>query len=148
MGLRNNKGELLPKTVSFDPEFQIQWGFEDDSELRFSYFLVEIYIVGPHLNRSQNFKTNSFSYSLLFLFLCNHEPRFSCCTIYSILFYPKTLEGRRDTTDEFATITSQPVLSSAALPELTKPIPVHSLILSSLLFFCLPLLFSLSLCPL
>ena len=59
--------------------------------------------------------------------------------VYSILFYPITLEGRRDTTDEFATIPFHFVLFSAALVELTKSIPVHSLILSSHLFFCLPL---------
>ena len=56
----------------------------------------------------------------------------------SILFYPKTLEGRRSTTDEFATIPFHFVLFSAALAELTKSIPVHSLILSSHLFLCLP----------
>ena len=58
---------------------------------------------------------------------------------YSILFYPITLEGRRGTTDEFATTTFHLDLFSAALVELAKFIPVHSLILSSHLFFCLPL---------
>ena len=58
---------------------------------------------------------------------------------YSILFYPITLEGRRGTTDKFATIPFHLDLFSAALVELTKSIPVHSLILSSHLFFCLPL---------
>ena len=58
----------------------------------------------------------------------------------SILFYPITLEGRRNTTDEFATIPFHSVLFSAALVELAKPIPVHSLILSSHLFFYLPVL--------
>ena len=48
----------------------------------------------------------------------------------SILFYPITMEGRRSTTDD---------LFSAALVELAKSIPVHSLILSSHLFFCVPL---------
>ena len=57
----------------------------------------------------------------------------------SILFYPITLEGRRGTTDKFATTPFQLDLFSAALVELTKSIPVHSLILSSHLFFCLPL---------
>ena len=77
----------------------------------------------------------------------------------SILFYPITLEGRRGTTDEFATIPFHLVLFSAALVELAKSIPVHSLILSSHLFFCLPryclptsssvylFFFFLSLCP-
>ena len=57
----------------------------------------------------------------------------------SILFYPITLEGRRGTTDEFATIPFHLDLFSAALVELAKSIPVQSLILSSHLFFCLPL---------
>ena len=60
-----------------------------------------------------------------------------------ILFYPITLEGRRGTTDEFATIPFHLVLPSAALVEMAKSIPIHSLILSSHLFFCLPLF----LCP-
>ena len=58
---------------------------------------------------------------------------------YSILFYPITLGGRRGTTDEFATIPFHLDLFSAVLVELAKSIPVHSLILSSHLFFCLPL---------
>ena len=57
----------------------------------------------------------------------------------SILFYPITLEGRRGTTDEFATIPFYFVLFSCALVELAKSFPVHSLILSSHLFFYLPL---------
>ena len=58
---------------------------------------------------------------------------------YSILFYSITLGGRRGTTDEFATILFHLDLFSAALAELAKSIPVHSLILSSHLFFCPPL---------
>ena len=46
---------------------------------------------------------------------------------YSILFYPISLEGRRGTTDEFATIPLHFVLFAAALVELAKFIPVHSL---------------------
>ena len=38
--------------------------------------------------------------------------------IYSILFYPITLEGRQGTTDEFAAIPFHFVLFSAALVEL------------------------------
>ena len=57
----------------------------------------------------------------------------------SILFYPITLEGRRGTTDKLATLPFHLVLFSAALVELAKSIPVHSLVLSSHLFFCLPL---------
>ena len=48
--------------------------------------------------------------------------------------------GRRGTTDDVATIPFHPSLSSAALRESPNPIPVHSLMLSSHLFFCLPLL--------
>ena len=60
--------------------------------------------------------------------------------LYSLsILYPITLEGRRGTTDEFATTTFHLDLFSAALVELAKSIPVHSLILSSHLFFCLPL---------
>ena len=55
------------------------------------------------------------------------------------LFYPITLEGRRGTTDEFTPIPFYLVLFSAALVEPAKSIPVQSLILSSHLFFCLPL---------
>ena len=57
----------------------------------------------------------------------------------SALFYPITLEGRRGTTDDFATTPFHLILFSATLVELAKYIPVHSLILSSHLFFCLPL---------
>ena len=59
-------------------------------------------------------------------------------TIYSILFYPITLEDRRGTRDEFATIPFHLDLFSAALVELARSITVHSLILSSNLLFCLP----------
>ena len=59
--------------------------------------------------------------------------------VISILFYPITLEGRRGTTDEFATIPFHLDMFSASLVELAKSILVHSLILSSHLFFCLPL---------
>ena len=58
---------------------------------------------------------------------------------YSILFYRITLEGRRGTTDKFATIPFHLDMFSAALVKLAKSIPVHSWILSSHLFFCLPL---------
>ena len=58
-----------------------------------------------------------------------------------ILFCPITLEAHRGTTDEFTTIPFLLVLISAALVELAKSIPVHSLILSSHHFFCLPYLF-------
>ena len=51
-----------------------------------------------------------------------------------------SLGGRRGTTDDVATIPFHPSLSSAALRESPNPIPVHSLMLSSHLFFCLPLL--------
>ena len=49
-------------------------------------------------------------------------------------------DGCLGTTDEFATTLFHLILFSAALAELTKSIPVHSLILYSLLFYCLPLL--------
>ena len=64
---------------------------------------------------------------------------FLCVWFILFLFYPITLEGRRGTTDEFATIPFHLGLFQAALVELAKSIPVHSLILSSHRFFCLPL---------
>ena len=60
-------------------------------------------------------------------------------TLFSILFYPITLEGRRGTTEEFATTLLHLFLFSASLVDLAKSIPVHFLILSSHHFFCLPL---------
>ena len=60
--------------------------------------------------------------------------------LFYSLFYLITLEDRRGTSDEFATIPFHLVLFSAALVELVKSIPVHPLILSSHLFFCLPLI--------
>ena len=62
---------------------------------------------------------------------------------YLFNLFPKTLEGRQGTTDEFATTHLHNVLFSAALVELVKSIPVHPLILTSHLFFFLPLF----LCP-
>ena len=50
------------------------------------------------------------------------------------------LGGCRSTTDDVATIPFHPSLSSAALRESPNPIPIHFLMLSSHLFFCLPLL--------
>ena len=55
------------------------------------------------------------------------------------LVIPITLQGLWGTTDDFATTPFRVILSSAALVQLTKSIPDHSLILSSHLF-CLPLL--------
>ena len=50
------------------------------------------------------------------------------------------LGGRRGTTDDIATIPFHPSLSFVVLKESPNPIYVHFLILSSHLFFCLPLL--------
>ena len=60
--------------------------------------------------------------------------------IYLSLSQSLNLGGRRGTTDDVATIPFHPSLSFAALRESPNPIPVHSLMLSSHLFFCLPLL--------
>ena len=80
-----------------------------------------------------------FGISVLFGNSMDRCTGISVSVVYSILFYPITLGGRRGTTDEFATIPFHLDLFSAALVELAKSIPVHSLILSSHLFFCLPL---------
>ena len=94
-----------------------------------SYFPMKTYVVAPHLNRLD--KT---------VLMMGHKISLDgeIC-IYSILFYPIILGGRRGTTDEFATIPFHLVLFSAGLVELVKSIPVHPLILFSHLFFCLPL---------
>ena len=57
------------------------------------------------------------------------------------------LGGRRGTTDDVATIPFHPSLSSATLRESPNPIPVHSLMLSSHLFFGSFSFFLLSLSP-
>ena len=81
-----------------------------------------------------------FSIPPTFLVIYYHSIQYySILFFYSILFYPLTLEGRRGTTGEFATIPFQPFLFSAALAEMAKSISVQSLMLSSYLFFCLPL---------
>ena len=49
------------------------------------------------------------------------------------------LRGHQGTTDDVATIPFHPSLSSTAFRESPNPIPIHSLMLSSHLFFCLPL---------
>ena len=92
---------------------------------------------------SNDSRRNSSLYQLSHTGWTTAEPVYwsSCCfnNFYSILFYPITLEGRWGTIDEFATIPFHLDLFSAALVELAKSIPVYSLILSSHLFFCLPL---------
>ena len=60
--------------------------------------------------------------------------------LFSLISQSLNLGGRRGSTDDVATIPFHPSLSSAALRESPNPIPVHSLMLSSYLFFCLPLL--------
>ena len=67
--------------------------------------------------------------------IVTHQPLFNLISSQSL-----NLGGRRGTTDDVATIPFHPSLSSAALRESPNPIPVHSLMLSSHLFFCLPLL--------
>ena len=57
------------------------------------------------------------------------------------------LGGRRGTTDDVVIIPFHPSLSFAALGESPSPIFVHSLMLSSHLFFCLPLLLALFTVP-
>ena len=59
---------------------------------------------------------------------------------YLISSQSLNLGGHQGTTDDVATIPFHPSLSSAALRESPNPIPVHSLMLSSHLFFYLPLL--------
>ena len=63
-----------------------------------------------------------------------------CQNLRSLISQSLKLGGRRGTTYDVATIPFHPSLSSVALRESPNPFPVHSLILSSHLFFCLPLL--------
>ena len=65
----------------------------------------------------------------------NSRPQCSCNSLHLISSQSLNLGGRRGTTIPF-----HPSLSSAALRESPNPIPFHSLMLSSHLFFCLPLL--------
>ena len=60
---------------------------------------------------------------------------------------PRNLGGRWGTTYDVATIPFYPSLFSAALRESPNSIPAHSLMLSSHLFFCLPLLIALFTVP-
>ena len=66
---------------------------------------------------------------------------------FDLMFYrllissqSRNLGGRRDSKDDVVTIPFYPSLSFAALRKSPNPIPVHSLMLSSYLFFCLPIL--------
>ena len=73
----------------------------------------------------------------IFLSITGRTQVYSCLLISSQYL---NLGGRRGTTDDVATIPFHPSLSSAALRESPNPIPVHSLMLSSHIFLCLPLL--------
>ena len=82
------------------------------------------------------------------------DPELNFLIIYNNNFYSElhswyphlissqslNLGSRQGTTDDVATIPFHPSLSSAALRESPNPIPIHSLMLSSHLFFGLPLL--------
>ena len=59
-------------------------------------------------------------------------------TLHFISSQSLNLGGRRGTTDDVAIIPFHPSLSSAALRESPNSIPVHSLMLSSHLFFYVP----------
>ena len=75
--------------------------------------------------------------------LQSHFMSLICCWILCrkvISSQSLNLGGRRGTTEDVATIPFYPSLSSAALRESPNPIPAHSLMLSSHLFLCLPLL--------
>ena len=103
---------------------------DQPSPLVLPWFVRRNNSITPH-NKNKTFKnTKHLFLPTFYVFIIKH---------YSILFYTITLGGRRGTTDEFATIPFHLDLFSAALVELAKSIPGHSLILSSHLFFCLPL---------
>ena len=104
----------------------------------FHYFFPVFMCVYLHVKYSSVCSSIFFSMMKCFL-LCMTCGGEILKLFYSILLYPITLEGSRGTTGEFAAIPFHLDLFSAALVELAKSIPVHSLILSSHLFFCLPL---------
>ena len=77
----------------------------------------------------------------LFCMICNWAFwNFDLYYLISSHLSPLTLEVVGGTTDDVETILFHPSLSSAALRESPNPISVHSLMLSSHLFSCLPLL--------
>ena len=76
-------------------------------------------------------------YLLLFMNYLLSNLDFTLSSFF--LLFPITLEGC-GVSDDFATVSFHLVLFSAALVELTKSIPVHSLTLSFHLFFVLPLI--------
>ena len=66
----------------------------------------------------------------------------SSCTLYHLHLHPfLNREGRWGTTDEFTTSFLHLSLFSTALWHLANAMPVHSLMSSSHLFFCLSCLF-------
>ena len=71
----------------------------------------------------------------------NELPGYKClCHSSHLSSQSLNFGGCRGTTDDVATIPFHPSMSSAALRESPNSIPVHSLMLSSHLFLCLPLL--------
>ena len=109
----------------------------DNAVRKYHTFLVLWFWLYPDSIRIVDYPGNHFVSINIFYF--NNIQVIYIITNSSILFYPLTLEDRRGTTDEFATTPFHLDLFSAALVELAKSIPVHSLILSSHLFFCQPL---------
>ena len=80
---------------------------------------------------------------------CRSDWRSSLIQVCKFLISSQSLNLHRHggTTDDIATILFHLSLSSAALRESPNSIPVHSLMLSSHFFFCLPFLLVLSLSP-
>ena len=118
--------KLLFKSVFWKLNFVLFW--TDHQKAKFTRF----YAAGINLlsaNKSRNWLTIKLS------------PAFI------LLSQSLNLDGRRGTTDDVATIPVHLSVSSAALKESPNYIPVHSVMLSSHVFFCLPLLLTPSLSP-
>ena len=68
-----------------------------------------------------------------------HQSNYLLLQHNSSLHFPITRKDRWDTIDDFLTSSLHVSLFTTALWESVNSIPVHSLMLSSHLFFCLPL---------
>ena len=97
-------------------------------------FLAHTFAVSNEI-RSQNLHLRK-----PFRLVSSHRRIKLYAVIHLISSQSLNLGGRRGTTGDIATIPFHSSLSSAALRESPNPIPVHSLMLSSHLFFYLHLL--------
>ena len=89
---------------------------------------VQKKIILPVTSKTIPTASNLYNYNSRLVDLLRKQYKTAAFRSFSIRFYPITLEGCWSITDEFATTPFHLVLFSAALVELAKSIPVHSLI--------------------